>query len=64
MAIVTTEKDLRGPMRRFACPHCGADYQVTVQSEPSEREPSCEECDAPLPDETKGGWLHYRRQNR
>ena len=49
-------------MLRLICPNCEAAYRVTVQSEPAEREPLCEECEAPLLDEAEGGWLHYVRQ--
>jgi hypothetical protein len=48
-------------MQRFICLTCGAPYAVTIQSEPADREPLCEECESPLPDETEAGWLHYRR---
>ena len=51
-------------MQRFICLNCGAPYAVTVQAEPAEREPLCEECESPLPDETDSGWLHYEREPR
>ena len=50
-------------MQRFICLNCAAAYRVTVQSEPADYEPLCEDCDSPFPDETEGGWLHYARES-
>jgi len=50
-------------MRSVVCLHCGAAYTVTVQSEPAEWEPKCEECETDFPDDTEQGWLHYQRQS-
>lgn len=51
------------PQRRFTCPTCHTVYVVTRESEPSEREPTCEECDAPFPDQDGEAWLHYKRSS-
>ena len=50
-------------MQLFICPRCAATYTVTVQSEPAEWEPKCEECETDFPDDTEQGWLHYQRQS-
>lgn len=49
------------PQRRFTCPACHTVYAVTCKSKPAEREPRCEECDEPLPDQDADAWLHYTR---
>jgi DNA replicative helicase MCM subunit Mcm2 (Cdc46/Mcm family) len=45
----------------FACPKCRTMYRVQRKSEPSAREPHCEECGAELPDNEGDEWLHYQR---
>lgn len=50
-------------MQSFTCPRCGAAYTVSVQSEPAEQEPKCEDCETDFPDNTDQGWLHYGRQS-
>ena len=46
-------------MTRFRCAECGFAYSVVRRTEPSGHEPHCERCDAPLPDDNGGDWLHY-----
>jgi hypothetical protein len=48
-------------MKLFKCPNCAATYAIIRRPHPSEREPSCEECDCPFPDGDADEWLHYRR---
>ena len=45
----------------FTCPTCQTSYRISRKSEPSDREPRCEECDEELPDNDGDEWLHYER---
>jgi predicted Zn finger-like uncharacterized protein len=48
-------------MEIFTCPACQTAYRVTRKSEPSDREPHCQECGRALPDDEGESWLHYQR---
>ena len=48
-------------MSLFVCPKCRTTYRVQRQSEPSAREPHCDECGEELPDNEGDKWLHYQR---